>query len=499
MQSILFKFIFILIAFIPYTLPAQVLQWYKDYSWTVEVNNMFQTTGGNYVIAADVLFSVDSLGNYLWGIDYQHPWSYSMNLHSAAKADAGGFIISGTISTALDVYGFILKTDSLGNPLWCTTATEDCSAQSVIQTTGGAYIFVGSRNLPLNSGCFISKISSTGNILWSRVTDKPGQETFRSVYPAFDGGFIIAGYTTSFGAGDRDFLLVKTNSSGNTLWSKAIGGSNTDDGISVIQSPDSGYVICGSTESFGAGIADILIIKTDSVGTIQWSRTFGGTHYDIPRFIKSSGDGNFFIGGFTQSFTPPGFAELFLIKMTFNGDTLWSRSYGEGNVLDDIIETSDGGLLLGAMNYPNSELIKLDSMGLGGCYDQISFTIDTCSPSVVTPTWNSGFLSFTSVSMDTLHRTLLITNVCNLSGLGEEFDNTTISVFPNPFNDKLEISSSGSGINDLFIFDSLSRKIFSTRFSDSISINTIRLTKGVYFYKLINRNGILKSGKLIKL
>ncbi|MBK8416721.1 MAG: hypothetical protein IPL22_20735, partial [Bacteroidetes bacterium] len=75
------------------------------------------------------------------------------------------------------------------------------------------------------------------------------------------------------------------------MWSKAIGGSNTDDGISVIQSPDSGYVICGSTESFGAGIADILIIKTDSVGTIQWSRTFGGTHYDIPRFIKSSGDG----------------------------------------------------------------------------------------------------------------------------------------------------------------------------------------------------------------
>lgn len=165
MQSILIKFIFILSAFIPYTLPAQVLQWSKDYNWTVEVNNMFQTTDGNYVIAADVLFSVDSLGNYLWGIDYQHPWSYSMNLSSAAKADAGGFIISGTISNALDVYGFILKTDSLGNPLWCTTATEDCSAYSVIQTTGGAYIFVGSRNLPLNSGCFISKISSIGNIL----------------------------------------------------------------------------------------------------------------------------------------------------------------------------------------------------------------------------------------------------------------------------------------------------------------------------------------------
>ncbi len=102
-----------------------------------------------------------------------------------------------------------------------------------------------------------------------------------SVDQTKDNGYILLGHTQNYSAvGQQDILLIKTDSLGNFLWQKLFGGSNLDFGQSVQQTFDKGFIICGFTNSFGAGGNDIYIVKTDSIGNFQWQNTFGGTGND---------------------------------------------------------------------------------------------------------------------------------------------------------------------------------------------------------------------------
>ena len=101
-----------------------------------------------------------------------------------------------------------------------------------------------------------------------------------SVQMTRDGGYIVAGATLTFGAGYTDVYLVKTDVAGNVLWTKTYGGPNYEYSFSVQQAADGGYIIAGYTESFGAGQEDIYLVRTDSNGDTLWTKTFGGAHYD---------------------------------------------------------------------------------------------------------------------------------------------------------------------------------------------------------------------------
>jgi hypothetical protein len=111
--------------------------------------------------------------------------------------------------------------------------------------------------------------------LWTRTYGSTGDDKAYSVQQTMDSGFIMAGYTRSFGAGDRDYYLVKTNPDGDTLWTRRYGGSNEDFAYGVIQTSDQGYIISGIEAVYPGGIADGYIIKTDSLGAVVWSETYG--------------------------------------------------------------------------------------------------------------------------------------------------------------------------------------------------------------------------------
>jgi hypothetical protein len=255
--------------------------------------------------------------------------------------------------------------------LWTQTfggnAYDD--GRSVQQTADGGYIVAGSNGSygAGYSDVFLIKTDASGTEQWSHTFGGSGGDHGYSVQQTSDGGYIIAGVTESFGAGLCDVWLIKTDAGGDTLWSQTFGGSDHDYGHSVQQTSDGGYIIAGYTQSYGAGGRDVYLIKTDASGIEQWGQTFGGVWYDEGHSVQQTSDGGYIIAGYTRSYGAGG-PDVWLIKTDAGGDTLWSQTFG-GGVQDgshSVQQTSDGGYII-AGHFQSGDkdvwLIKTDASG----------------------------------------------------------------------------------------------------------------------------------------
>jgi hypothetical protein len=176
-----------------------------------------------------------------------------------------------------------------------------------------------------------------------------------SVQQTSDGGYIVAGSTFSFTAvpGYSDFLLIKTDAFGNVQWAKTYGGTYADGATSVQQTSDGGYIVVGTTGSFGVGWEDILLIKTDAFGNIQWAKTYGGAnHRDYGYSVQQTSDGGYIVLGKRET---PDSEDwwILLIKTYANGNVQWVKTYvGEGKYSAySVQQTSDGGYILAGEKY----------------------------------------------------------------------------------------------------------------------------------------------------
>ncbi len=143
-----------------------------------------------------------------------------------------------------------------------------------------------------------------------------------------DGGFIMIGTTTSFGAGATDFYAIKVDSNFHHQWSATYGGGASDEGFSVTPTLDKGYAFVGFTNSWGSGGYDVLLVKTDSMGRQQWQKTYGGTDWDFGYSVKQTLDSGYVICGQTYS-TPAINGDVFVVRTDKKGDTLWTRTIGD--------------------------------------------------------------------------------------------------------------------------------------------------------------------------
>ena len=141
-----------------------------------------------------------------------------------------------------------------------------------------------------------------GQTSWWRAYGGTDDAEGSSVQQTKDGGYVVSGCTDALGY--IDVYLIKTNTSGDTLWTRIYGGEDEDEGTSVQQTSDSGYVITGLTVSIDVGDGDVYIIKTNVSGETLWTRTYGGTDYDIGWSVQQTSDGGYIIGGWTSSFSP---------------------------------------------------------------------------------------------------------------------------------------------------------------------------------------------------
>ncbi len=280
-------------------------------------------------------------------------WAYSI----IQKSDMGLVVAGQTASfdaESLDL--LVIKLNLDGLPVWARTygGARNEWANSIIQTADGGLALTGQTTSFSVGGLdfLVIKLSSDGNLEWARTYGGTKGEWSYSIIQTSDGGYALTGLTWSFGSGNDDFLVIKLSSDGNLEWARTYGGTSYDNAWSIIQTGDNGFVVTGYTESFGAGNGDILVLKLASDGSLSWARTFGGTGQDWSRSIIQTTDGGFAVAGRTPSFGA-GDSDFFVLKLSSDGNLEWARTYG-GTSSDypySIFQTSDGGLTVVGTTY----------------------------------------------------------------------------------------------------------------------------------------------------
>ncbi|MBM3324252.1 MAG: hypothetical protein FJY66_01140 [Calditrichaeota bacterium] len=330
---------------------------YREWAKSVQ-----QTADGGYVVAGQTtsfgagnsdfyLAKTNSSGDTLWTRTYGGSyWDEACSVQQTADS---GYIVAGWTESfgagSSDFY--LVKTNSQGDTLWTRTygGNNGDWANSVQQTADGGYVVAGYTS-SFGAGShdfYLVRMNSLGDTLWTRTYGGSSWEQAFSVRQTSDSGYIIAGTTYSFGAGEIDFYLVKTNSSSDTLWTRTYGGSSTDYAYSVQQTADGGYIVAGRTGSFGAGSQDLYLVKTNSGGDALWTRAYGGSNWDEGYSVQQTADGGYIVAGWTQSFGA-GYADFYLVKISSQGDTLWTRTYGGSNSdrAHSVQQTADGGYIV---------------------------------------------------------------------------------------------------------------------------------------------------------
>jgi hypothetical protein len=217
--------------------------------------------------------------------------------------------------------------------------------------------------------CFPLVVSVGASSMWSRTYGGTSADRASSLVVASDGGYAMAGYTNSFGAGGQDFWLVKTDADGKAFWAKTYGGTGNDKAYSLVVTSDRGYALAGYTASYAA---NLWLVKTDSNGLMLWNKTYGGTIEATASSLVVAPDGGYAIAGSTLGND----SDFLLVKTDALGNMEWNQTYGGTghDFTSSLVATSDGGYAIagtwtyytpyGEDYYGDFWLVKTDELGI---------------------------------------------------------------------------------------------------------------------------------------
>ena len=298
------------------------------------------------------LLKIDASGNEQW---YKKYGTYDREnvAQSIRQTSDGGYILVGYSGIPQNMELYLAKTDSNGNILWDRTFGKIDSfdaGRCVEQTSDGGYIIVGETGAYGDEAqnVWLIKVDTNGNEQWNKTFGGSGYDGGNCVKITSDGGYIIVGFTDFYNVdGYTDVWLIKTDSNGNEQWNKTFGGADNDEGRSLQITSDNGYIITGYTYSYGAGYGDVWLIKTDSNGNEFWNKTFGGSDYDEGWSVEETNDNGFFVtGSYGWCYSQP---DIYTIKTNSNGNEQWHNVF-DHNGAEDVgyygIQKSDGGYIV---------------------------------------------------------------------------------------------------------------------------------------------------------
>jgi hypothetical protein len=435
--------------------------WDAGYSVLQTKDSGFVFTGiwNGYSSFKMYLIKTNKYGDLLWNKSFVKDSSsmYGTKGYAVIETNDGGFAIAGSKWADPDHYQFyFVKTDKNGDSLIGKTYGADFEEQAyaIKQTTDGGFIMSGTSGTLEQQFCMV-RINEKGDKLWTNYYGFPNRQgDAHSVVETNDGGFALLGYIEdSYLSGLNDIYLSKTNGNGDLIWRKKYGGSNDDVAYSIQKAPGDGFIIAGTTHSYGVGGYDMYLIRTDSLGEILWTKTFGGLDDEWANAIAPTSDGGYIVAGSTQSYSKGGY-DAYLVKVDSAGNEKWHSSLG--GLKDDygygVQQTFDGGYIMVGIRNEDIYLVKIDGKG-----------------NVVTEI-----------------------NVMSLD--------SKINVYPNPFSSETIFKTNDNLKNaTLAIYNTLGQeiKLIGNISGQEYKLFRDDLQSGIYFYRLTEEGKVIAANKLV--
>ena len=273
---------------------------------------------------------------------------------SVAPTDDGGFVTT-SFDWDISPMAYISRFKSDGTHFWTKeyspTGSEMTIGNSVTETSDGGFFVVAVSAQGGSGDIYCIRTDQNGDTLWTRVFDSGSDDLGWCGKETPDGGFAIVGGKTRVGATGYDFWLIRTDENGDTLWTKSYGGDEPDEAWYVQVSDDGGYLISGETQSFGAGMTDVWLVKTDENGDTLWTKTFGGVQDESGRYCGKTTDGGYVVAGLTKSYGA-GDNDFYLLK---------TDSVGFVTVEDVSIDIKDLNIHPNPMNYKTTISFENDN------------------------------------------------------------------------------------------------------------------------------------------
>ena len=294
------------------------------------------------------------------------------------QADDQNYLAAGwtETQTAGSADAWLLKFAQDGKIFWQKKigGTKDDYASDLLRITATTYMVAGGTASfgAGGSDAWLLKLdANTGNILWQKAYGGARDDYAESIQPTANGGCLVAGWTESFGSGNRDIWVFEVDQAGNILWQKTYGGANLDMAVAIRRTTDGGAIVLAESNSFGAGNSDFWVLKLNSAGGIVWQKTYSVPYLqweqtvdgvEHPQAIEQTQDGGYIAIGETCDY---GYENIWVIKFTATGDVTWQKTYGMPKSIDyglAVQQISDGGYVIGGWNE-SLLVFKLDQNG----------------------------------------------------------------------------------------------------------------------------------------
>jgi len=374
--------------------------------------------GNNDMFLHKLDFTVEKIWSRFYGGDHNEIG------HKFIKTSDGGFALAGH-NRSLDDFGdmYLVKTNGEGETIWENHFGERYvdHAFNLVENQSGEILLVGT---------------------W--------------------GGFFVAN-CCDFQNPDADIFMVKTNAQGEKIWEKRFGGTAHDWAKDIVASPDGGYLICGSTQSQGAGSFDVFLMKIDEDGEELWFKTYGGIDFEYGESMGISEDQNIYLLGSSASFSDNAKPDHYLVKTDLQGNVIWEKTFGN--------EGSD---------YSSGLICTADS----GC--------------VFTGTTTGGSLGNKDIVFYKISKTGEALVVSAIPPIKDSIEQ--ISVFPNPVKDIFNVFIDTRLTNDfnLHLFNSVGQRVYRKEVEpNKNSRHKPQLPPGIYFYTVRYNNAVVSNGKLV--
>ena len=460
--------------------------------------------------------------------------SYDVGKEVIQTSDDGYLIVgsSGSFDEEMGNQVLLLKTDENGYLQWKRTYGKQFAerAESIQETTDGNLIIGGlTERIGLSYQAYVLKVTMEGDTIWSNHFGGEQWDFCNQVVALADGGAALFGQTFSYGAGDGDFYLIRLDSDGDTLWTRTYGGTALETGESIALTSDGGFVLAGTTESFGAGKKDMYVVRTNSDGDTLWTKTFGGPEDDICKSVATTADDGYVLAGSSYNHAPNPDKSVYTVIKS-GGSNPWIKYdpyLGNNYWTNVLVEPGSGNVTVvgynteGLFGKEDARIVRyggLDGIWNGLAKDHGSSLNDRFYDAKLTSDGGyimlgstEGFLNrFDDVYLvkgDDLGLSVNPELGVNEITIGENVFGVTIG--PNPFSIESptlfiqgydEIIRKIKEPMTLCIFNAVGQIVLEQRVaSGSTSIRGENLTQGIYSYQLTSGRTVLATGKAVSL